>query len=503
MNAPHRTGRFLGGELGHIAAVGAGALVFGVLLILVRLRWLPLESVDHGLAGQLNGTVAGNATAVKAMDFASRLGSHGFLGWLLAITVVVLALRRRWRLVVYLLAAGAGAIILDPTLKVAVGRLRPVVDHPVAVGGGNSFPSGHALGSIIVYGALLLVFAPALSTRARRWVTAGLAVVVVLIGLSRIGLGVHFLSDVLGAWCLGVAWLGVTAYAFELWRREHGRRVTEPLAEGLEPEAAADLRPAEPAIADAGLRNRVAIAGGVVGWVLIFGVLLAIGIPLARYHKGNGNILGDTTIPHWLAAHRTGWLNTFSYLGSEAGNTHAIMAVGLIVGAAALALIRQWRPVVFLVVTMFAELTLFLGTAALTDRPRPDVPHLDGPLPTSSYPSGHVAATICLYVAIALVVWPRTRSWWRWIPVAAAVLMPLWVGLSRMYRGMHHPTDLIGSLVLAGALLALTVYVVRPNCDVAEKGYKFGYGGSPRRVPAEARSRAHAGTGSGRAPAPR
>ena len=100
------------------------------------------------------------------------------------------------------------------------------------------------------------------------------------------------------------------------------------------------------------VRTRWALAGGLVAWVLVFGALYALGTPLAHYHKGNGNILGDTTIPHWLAAHRTPILDKVSFLGSEAGNTHAILAVGLIAGATALAIIRQWRPVVFLLATM-------------------------------------------------------------------------------------------------------------------------------------------------------
>ncbi len=97
---------------------------------------------------------------------------------------------------------------------------------PVAHAPGNSFPSGHALGSFVVYGALLLVFLPAMAPRWRKparspsspcWSWP--------IGLTRIALGVHFVSDVLGGWLLGAAWLGVTAYAFRLWRRERGRPV--------------------------------------------------------------------------------------------------------------------------------------------------------------------------------------------------------------------------------------------------------------------------------------
>jgi undecaprenyl-diphosphatase len=468
---PRWSSRLSGRNLSRVALTDAAALVFAVLVLLVRMRWLPLSSVDRGLAAALNEAVAGHRPAVTALEFVTRLGSHAVLGWLVAIATVLLVVRHRFRLAGYLLVTGAGALILDPALKHAVGRLRPVVEHPVATGGGNSFPSGHALASIIVYGALLLVFAPALSRRARRLVTVAVAVLIVAIGCTRLALGVHFLSDVVGAWCLGVVWLGITTYAFELHRRETGHRVTRPLAEGLEPEAAADLKPAAPAVAAEVVRTRLAIAGSAVAWVLVFGVLCAIGIPLARYHHGNGNILGDHTIPHWLAAHRTPTLNDVSYLGSQAGNTHMILAVGLIAGAVALAAIRRWRPVIFLLVTMFGELSLFLTSAAFVDRERPDVPHLDGRLPTSSFPSGHVAATILLYAAIAVLALPRIRHWWRWLFVAAAVLMPLWVTVSRMYRGMHHPTDVLGSLILAAGWLAAMVYFVRPNCDVRDDGH--------------------------------
>jgi undecaprenyl-diphosphatase len=473
---PLWTRRLLAPRLGRVVAVVVAALVFALLVLLVRMRWVPLESVDRDLAAALNRAVAPHPYAVRGMRFLSTLGSYGVLGWLVAIASVLLVLRKRYRLLVYLLVTGVGAMILDPTLKIAVGRLRPVVEHPVAVGGGNSFPSGHALSSMIVYGALLLVFLPALPRRAHRPVIAGLAVLVGLIGFSRLALGVHFLSDVVGGWSLGVAWLGVTTYAFELHRREHGRRVTKPLAEGLEPEAKADLKPADPqtaAAVAAAPRTRLAIAGGVVAWVLVFGLLCALGIPLAKYHGGNGNILGDQTIPHWLAAHRTAFFNTVSYLGSQAGNTHMILAVGLVTGAVVLAVIRRWRPIVFLLVVMFGELTLFLGSAAIVDRARPDVPHLDGQLPTSSFPSGHVAATILLYSSIVVLVWPRVRGRWRGLAVSAAValavLMPVWVTLSRMYRGMHHPTDILGSVLLAAAWLAAMIYLVRPNCDRHEQ----------------------------------
>jgi undecaprenyl-diphosphatase len=74
-----------------------------------------------------------------------------------------------------------------------------------------------------------------------------------------------------------------------------------------------------------------------------------------------------------------------------------------------------------------------------------------------------VAASICLYTGFVILAWPRTRAWWRWALVALAVLVPLWVAVSRMYQGQHHPTDILGSVLLAAGWLAATVRLIQPN----------------------------------------
>jgi undecaprenyl-diphosphatase len=489
---PRRSGRFTGTSLAGLIVVLAAGVGFAILIALVRAQWRPMESLDHGLAASLNRSVADNGALVTALKMVTTLGSYSILIGVVLIGVVVLLLRRLSRLALYLVVTGTGSIIMDPTLKAAVGRLRPVVAEPIATGGGNSFPSGHALGSIVVYGALLLVLLPGIPRRARPWVSALLGLLVVAIGFSRLALGVHFLSDVIGAWLLGVAWLGVTGYAFQLWRRHTGRRDSHPLHEGLEPEAKQDLEAAAPERESAPQLGRAA-AGTAVAWVFIFGVLVGVGMLLGRYHGGNGNILGDATTTHWLAAHRTRTLDSISFFFSEAGNSHWILDVGLVAGPVALAVIRRWRPIIFLVVAMLGELSLFLASAAIVGRPRPDVSHLDERLPTSSFPSGHVAATICLYGGIALLVMPRTQRWWRWLFLAAAIAMPVLVALSRMYRGMHHPTDVLGSLLLAMCWVSAVALAVRPNCDLGERDIcaraphnvreLFRYGGQ-QRIPA-------------------
>jgi len=453
-------------SLAPLIAVAAAAMVFAVLLLLVRLRWPPLESADHSAAAGINGLVAGDAPLVTAVKAVTWLGSGGVLWTVIGAAAIVLALRRRWRLAIYLLVTGAGALVLDPVLKSLVGRLRPVVAHPVAYGAGNSFPSGHSLGSIVCYGALLVVFLPAARGRWRSTLRIVVAALVAVIGISRVLLGVHYLSDVAGGWAVGIAWLGLTAFAFELTRHAAGLPVTDPVSEGLEPEARADLRPAEPEPAGrkARIRDRGrAAAGTAVAWVLILGIVVGFGELVTRY--GNGNVLGDQTVPHWFAAHRTPGRDQWSLVASTLGATQAILVVALATCVVFLAVTRRWRPVLFIGVIMAGELAAFLTAAAVVKRPRPDVTHLDQHLPTSAYPSGHEAATCCLYAAVAILVIGHARGWWRWLFLIPAVAMPALVAISRMYRGEHHPTDILGSLLFSALWVTAVTVLIRPNAQ--------------------------------------
>ncbi|MEV7623508.1 phosphatase PAP2 family protein [Actinoplanes sp. NPDC089786] len=419
-----------------VAAVGFG---FGLLLLLVRGRWAPLTGFDVAIADGLNAVVS---PYVGLLRWFSQLGGRPFMFWLVVLAVLVLLIRRRWRLALYLVVTGVGALLLDPSLKALVGRVRPVVETPVAHAPGNSFPSGHALGSMVVYGALVLVFLPAVPPRWRKVFVGFLGLIVLLIGFSRVALGVHYTTDVLGGWLLGVAWLGVTAYAFR----------PDFMDRGLEPSSAADLRPA-PAHHGSAHPWR-AVFQIVTGWVLTFGLVYVLGVLVRGQH--------DDGVNRWLQSFRTPSLDDLSYFWSKAGDTHAITLVLLISCPLALALWRQWRPVVFLLVTMAGEITLFLCTAAAVERPRPRVEQMDGQMPTSSFPSGHIAATLCLWTAIAILVIGRGRGWYRWLALVPAIVMPAGVALSRVYRGMHHPTDVLGALLLTALWLGVLCWAIRP-----------------------------------------
>ncbi len=448
------------GSLKSVVLVTAAAIVFTVLIVLVRLRWGPLEALDRGAADWLNNLVAGHPAALTVIKDVTLLGSTLAVSVVIAAATLVLSLRRRWRLAAYLVVTGAGALVLDPVLKVLVGRLRPVLAHPVAHAPGNSFPSGHSLGSIVCYGAVFLVFLPAARGRWRPWFATLTAVLVAAIGFSRTLLGVHYVSDVIGGWAIGIAWLGLTTFAFELSRRAAGRPDSHPVTEGLEPEARADLRPAQPEPAGTHRRGRIA-AGLVVGWILILGVITGIGELITR--SGNGNILGDRAVPRWLAAHRTPGLTSWSLVFTTLGGTIAILAVAVLACLVFLGITRRWRPVAYVGTLMIGELAMFVTAAAVVKRPRPAVSHLDHHLPTSAYPSGHEAATCCLYIGLAILVIGHARGWWRWLFLLPAAAFPVLVAASRMYRGEHHPTDVLASMGFAALWVTAATLLIRPN----------------------------------------
>ncbi|MER8029692.1 diacylglycerol kinase family protein [Streptomyces bauhiniae] len=155
---------------------------------------------------------------------------------------------------------------------------------------------------------------------------------------------------------------------------------------------------------------------------------------------------------------RTSTLTTLSSIGSELGNTGTVIGVTL---AACLAMVfiprlPMWRQASFLALGVALQSLVFLVITIAVDRQRPDVHRLDGSLPTSSYTSGHTGAATAIYGGLAVLVLSRVRSPWRRVLAALLFLLPVVVGVSRLYRGMHHPTDVVGGMI-NGALSLLVV----------------------------------------------
>jgi undecaprenyl-diphosphatase len=208
-----------------------------------------------------------------------------------------------------------------------------------------------------------------------------------------------------------------------------------------------------------GLRGDLPPLGWLAGWaVVLLVVLLATGWLLAKGATGNDLGRLDASLSRWFAANRTPTLNTVTLVFTFMAGTLTVVAVGLVAALAARLTFHRWREPLLLATALIGEVLLFLATTALVDRPRPDVPHLDQAPPTSSFPSGHTAASIVLYGAIAVIVRRRARSRLvRTGVVVLAVLIPLLVALSRVYRGMHYVTDVLGGVLLGCAWLAVVV----------------------------------------------
>lgn len=446
--------------LGLLLCAGAG---FAVLLAAAAAAWPPLLTLDLAVTDQLNRAVADRPVLVGILHRFTGLGGSPTSWLLLATTAVWLLIRRLPRLAIYVLVTGLGAAILDPTIKLLVARARPVVGTVIATAPGNSFPSGHALGSTVTYGVLLLVFLPVVPRRARRPLLLAAVAVVGLVGFTRVALGVHYLTDVLGGWLLGVAWLGTTAVAFRRWR-EAPAGPRRPFLEGLAPEAAPALEPAPEAAAERLPRLREAVARLVIVWVVLLGVLVGAGLLVTEVLPGTAFDRLDEAIIRAAVDLRTPELNVVSRTASLLAGTPFIVGSAVVVGALTLAVTRRWRPLLFLAVVMIGEVTLFLAAGTIVDRSRPDVSQLEPDLPpTSSFPSGHFSAAIAWYGALALLTVATSRRTHGWAAVCAAVLLALLVAASRIFRGVHHPSDLLGSLLLALPWLATTWWTLRPT----------------------------------------
>ena len=216
------------------------AVPFGFLLDQVVRRG-DLITLDTAAARNLHQMVAGKDVLIVFLRIVTFLGTPPWFFLIVAVAAVYLWRRNRMRLAAYLVTTSIVGGIIDSVVKIVVDRPRPSLEDPILLAHGKSFPSGHAMSSTVVYGALLLTFMPVIPKRFRRSAIVGLSLLVLAIGFSRLALGVHYLTDVLGGYALGAAWLAASTAAFSIWRTERGRKPVEPL-KGVEPEAKKDLQ---------------------------------------------------------------------------------------------------------------------------------------------------------------------------------------------------------------------------------------------------------------------
>ncbi len=149
----------------------------------------------------------------------TTIGSTLVMGILAGAVTVLLVVRRRRGDAAMVAVVGAGAGLLVIIGKGVVGRIRPPARYRLVAETNASFPSGHALASMAIVGVFTVLLAAGTQSVGRRVGTILTAVVVVLlIGASRLYLGVHWATDVLGGWVTGAAWLLLCVLIRRLWR---------------------------------------------------------------------------------------------------------------------------------------------------------------------------------------------------------------------------------------------------------------------------------------------
>ncbi|KUL37582.1 phosphatase PAP2 family protein [Actinoplanes awajinensis] len=163
-------------------------------------------------------------------------------------------------------------------------------------------------------------------------------------------------------------------------------------------------------------------------------------------------------------AGRTHVRTQISAVFSGVGNTSSVIAMTALMALVFRLTLHRWRESIFLCLAVTAQALVFFFTTLAIDRPRPDVERLDPSPPTSSFPSGHTSASFALYVGLAIVLASLGRPSWLKALCWLLVLMPVAVATARMYRGMHHPSDVISAFLNASlCLLVMSRAVLSPR----------------------------------------
>jgi membrane-associated phospholipid phosphatase len=185
------------------------------------------EATVEGDGAQLLDTPALHAAMAvrsppidEAITAYTTVGGPTGMSALAGVMIIVLAIRRRsWSPVVLVVLAATGSVLITVVSKQFIGRARPPLSDAIPpYEYSDSFPSGHALNSLVLAG--IIAYLVMLRSRTRRTVarTAAIAIVfAITMGISRVYLGHHWLTDVLMAWILGALWLTIVITTHRLY----------------------------------------------------------------------------------------------------------------------------------------------------------------------------------------------------------------------------------------------------------------------------------------------
>jgi undecaprenyl-diphosphatase len=211
--------------------------------------------------------------------------------------------------------------------------------------------------------------------------------------------------------------------------------------------------------------NRATVLTRLVGGGIALALALClVGWCIVRFLTPSALTRWEDGVNATLAGARTPTMNTVSHVGSYLAETVTCVALLVVVTIVLRIWLGRWRESWTVFAAIVGELLVFLVVTAVVNRARPVVPHLDQAPPTSSFPSGHTGAAVAFYGCLAVIVLRQMHPRWLSRVVASLLLViPVIVGASRLYRGMHHPTDVLFGTVGGGLWLALVLVTLLPS----------------------------------------
>ena len=207
------------------------------------------------------------------------------------------------------------------------------------------------------------------------------------------------------------------------------------------------------------------------GAIALWGLLSLLGL-LIRHVLFYGRVgAWDRQVEVWFAAHRRGSLNTLTGYANAFGGTFSVIGLVIFVFLIFRWRLGRWDESLVILIVMVGEVTVFLAVTFTVQRSRPAVVRLDKSPPTLSYPSGHTAAALALYGGVAvLLFFIHGRNWKTIILAVLLYSLPILVGISRLYRGMHYPTDVLAGALGGGVWMAFVISVLIPKNIRSEYG---------------------------------
>jgi undecaprenyl-diphosphatase len=198
-------------------------------------------------------------------------------------------------------------------------------------------------------------------------------------------------------------------------------------------------------------------------WIALLATVLAIGFLLRGPLEASIGTADDRFMS-WLAQHRSADLTTLGDIGTLPGETLVEAAGAPLIVLGVWLWARSVRAVAYMAIVVAGEAGIYLIAANTVRRQRPSVPQLDpGLVSYHSYPSGHVAAAMAMYVGLAVLVWPASGRVGRVCCVMLCAI-PLAVSAARLYEGAHHPSDVLVSLLYVGVwIVAVRAIVLGPG----------------------------------------